>query len=210
MANQLMQFNNLDVEIITDESGQPLFELYSTGAALGYSRWTTSKGKEYFKIEKSRINKVVENAEISTIKHTEKTFLDVNGLRKFISLSNTKKKGRFIDWLKENNYISINDTFDYSRKENILMDALSKILKQMGYTLELQRVDGEYRLDGYIKELDLVIEYDENNHSHYDKDKEHQRELYIKNKYSNLIRLSDSTDLMTNIGKVMNKIMEVA
>lgn len=89
------------------------------------------------------------------------------------------------------------------------MDALRKILKEMGYTLEVQKQDNNYRLDGYIKELDLVIEYDENDHTNYDKDKEYNREVYIKSKYSHLIRLSDSCDLMTNLGKIMNKIFNI-
>ena len=90
------------------------------------------------------------------------------------------------------------------------MDSIVRVLKPIGYTLETQKIDTNYRLDGYIPELDLVIEYDENNHSHYDSNKEQIRENYIKNNYNHLIRLTDEDDLMTNIGKVMNKIMEVA
>ena len=39
----LIEFEDQDVEIITNENGNPLFELYSTGMALGQVK--TAKGK---------------------------------------------------------------------------------------------------------------------------------------------------------------------
>ena len=61
---ELMEFEGVNVGVIQDENGEPLFELYSTGMALGYVKYNTV-GKIYPR--KDRINRVVENAEISTI-----------------------------------------------------------------------------------------------------------------------------------------------
>ena len=46
--NELMIFENTEVGIILNEQGEPLFEIYSTGIALGYSR---TDGKTYITIE---------------------------------------------------------------------------------------------------------------------------------------------------------------
>lgn len=201
-----MLFEHNEVEIIIGENGEPLFELYSTGKALGQTK--IAKGKVYAR--KDRIEKIIKSAEITVFLRGVKKYIDINGLRKFISMSKTKDKSKFIEFLQDKGYLYKEEVFEYSRKEDVLMDGLIRILKPMGYTLEIQKQDNNYRLDGYIPELDLVIEYDENGHNHYDLEKEHIRELYIKDNYSHLIRLTDSIDLMTNIGKIMNKIMEVA
>lgn len=42
--NMILNFENNKVEIIND-NGKPLFEIYSTGMALGYV--TVAKGKNY-------------------------------------------------------------------------------------------------------------------------------------------------------------------
>ena len=214
MKNELMIFEESQVSMMVDAKGNVLFELYSTGMALGYVRWD---GKSYNEdgtkktyARKDRIDKIVKNAEISVFPRGVEKYIDLNGLRKFISISNTTNKSKFIKLLQDKEYLHKEEVFEHSRKENVLMDSIVRVLKPIGYTLETQKIDTNYRLDGYIPELDLVIEYDENNHSHYDSNKEQIRENYIKNNYNHLIRLTDEDDLMTNIGKVMNKIMEVA
>ena len=211
MKNELMIFEESQVIMIVDAKGNILFELYSTGMALGYiNRRKNSIGKEYVSPYKSRIDKNIKNTGITVFSRGVEKYIDLNGLRKFISISNTTNKSKFIEFLQEKGYLHKEEVFEYSRKENVLMDSIVRVLKPIGYTLETQKVDANYRLDGYIPELDLVIEYDENNHSQYDSNKEQIRENYIKNNYNHLIRLTDEDDLMTNIGKVMNKIMEVA
>ncbi|MGL5191648.1 MAG: hypothetical protein ACRC7S_18560 [Cetobacterium sp.] len=203
--NEVMIFEGNNVEII-ELSGKPMFELYSTGMALGYVK--ISKGILYPR--KDRIETVLKNAEITTFPHGVEKYIDLNGLRKFISLSNTTNKGRFIFSLQNKGYLKKEEVFEYSRKEIVLMDSLARILNPMGYTLETQKKFLNYRLDGYVPELDLVIEYDENSHSNYDLEKEYAREFYIRYKYSHLIRVTDNDDLMTNIGKIINRIVEVA
>lgn len=199
-------FDGKSIEIIEGENGEPLFELYGVGQAMGYE--STAKGKLYPR--KTRINKIVKNAEIVITNIDNKIYINIDGVRKLITLSNTVNKQSFINWLQDNNYVSYKEVFVYERKETIFLNTLDKILLPMGYTLKQQVIDNDYRLDGYIEELDLVIEYDENGHSSYDLEKEDIRETYIKSKYKHLIRLTDGKDLYTNIGLVMNKIMEIA
>lgn len=117
-------------------------------------------------------------------------------------------KTEFSNWLISHNLISDSIIIE-TRKEIEFLSTLEKILKPMNYSLQQQLVDGAYKIDGYISELDLVIEYDENGHKHYDQAKERIREDYIRNKYKHLIRVTDKTDLYTNIGIVMNKITTI-
>lgn len=99
VALQGKVFEGIEVDIIQDENGNPLFELYSTGSALGYSRWTKSKGKDYFKIEKTRIEKVAKNAEISTLAHGGQTYLTEENLYDFMLEARTKKCKAFRKWV---------------------------------------------------------------------------------------------------------------
>ena len=61
--NDLMIFEGNQVEIILNEKEEPLFEIYSTGMALGHIKY--AKGKAYPR--KDRIDKDIKNAEISTV-----------------------------------------------------------------------------------------------------------------------------------------------
>ena len=93
-----MVFEGNDVKVI-EINGEPMFEIYSTGMALGFE--TSSKGKVY--PHKIRINKVLKNAEISTLEYNGQTFMNITGLKKMVSMCHSKNKVGFINWLKENN-----------------------------------------------------------------------------------------------------------
>ncbi|WP_317118846.1 helix-turn-helix domain-containing protein, partial [Clostridium neonatale] len=64
-------FEGTPVEIITDKNGEPLFELYSTGMALGYI--TNADDKQY--PHKTRIEKTLQNAEIKPFVHGVQKYL---------------------------------------------------------------------------------------------------------------------------------------
>ena len=59
--NGLMIFENTEVEIILNEQGEPLFEIYSTGMALGYSR---TDGKTYITIENTESDHDVQKVKL--------------------------------------------------------------------------------------------------------------------------------------------------
>ena len=200
----LMVFEGNDVKVI-EINGEPMFEIYSTGMALGFE--TNSKGKAY--PHKIRINKVLKNAEISTVEYYEQTFINIKGLKKMVSMCHSKNKIRFINWLKENNFVQYDEVFASKTSEEIFMNNLEKIFSYMNLSIERQKIDNNYRLDGYIPEIDVVIEYDENGHAHYNSEKEYEREMYIKNKYSHIVRVNDFSDVLDNVGIVVNKIFEI-
>ena len=71
--NLIKQFEGKDIKIILNEDGEPLFELYGVGMALGYI--TNSKGKSY--PHKTRINKTLVNADIKPVVQGVQQYLTV-------------------------------------------------------------------------------------------------------------------------------------
>ena len=72
LMNELMkfekEFEGAEVDMIKGEDGEPLFELYSTGAALGYvNKRKNSIGKEYASPYKKRIESIVKSADITCV-----------------------------------------------------------------------------------------------------------------------------------------------
>ncbi len=70
--NEIMNFEGNDVEVIQNENGELLFEIYSTGKALGYV--AKAKGNVY--PYKERILKTAENAEITLVSHGVKQLIN--------------------------------------------------------------------------------------------------------------------------------------
>lgn len=93
--NNLMLFEGNEVKIIIGENGEPLFELYSTGMALGYVE--SKKGKLYAR--KPRIEKCIENAEISTVLHDGEKYLTEEQLYDFMLEARTEKCKPFRKWV---------------------------------------------------------------------------------------------------------------
>ncbi len=104
----LKKFEATDV-IIEVIDGVPMFELYSTGMALGYVK--TSKGKQYPRTE--RIDKTVKNAGISTVVHDGQLFMNENQLYDFMFEAHTDKCKPFRKWVVEEVLPMINSTGGY-------------------------------------------------------------------------------------------------
>ena len=69
------------------------------------------------------------------------------------------------------------------------------------------KVDDKYRIDYYIPDLKIAIEYDENGHKNYDREKERMREEYIKNKLGcKFIRVPDDNSDIKNIGIIAKEL----
>lgn len=191
--------------IIIEENGIAYFEIESVSKAIGYI--TVAKGREY--VHKTRINKIIKACGITPLKINGYKFLTLQDLKKLISVSHTEKNEKFIRFLKENNFIEYDEVFNTTRKESLFLDSLEQVLKELNLSLNRQFVEATYRFDAYIPELDLIIEYDENCHANYDKNKEDIREKYILDNHRSILRLNDSCCINTNMGKTINKIMKL-
>ena len=107
---EIMKFENNDVEVTQDENGEPLFEIYSTGMALGYV--TVAKGKVY--PQKIRIDKIVKNAEIKPVVHGVQLFINESQLYDFMLEARTDKCRIFRKWVTNEVLPSIRKTGNYS------------------------------------------------------------------------------------------------
>ncbi|WP_252251319.1 BRO family protein [Clostridium sp. VAP52] len=117
MSKELQIFKNEDfgqVKVIRDDNGEPLFELYSVGIALGYSRIKIVKGKEYREIQKTRINQVMKNGAITGFPHGGETYLNEDMLYDFIFEAKTQKSRPFRKWVTSEVLPTLRKTGSYS------------------------------------------------------------------------------------------------
>lgn len=113
MENKILKkFEATDV-IIDVIDGVTMFELYSTGMALGYVNKRTSKGKEYITPYKSRIEKTAKNAGITGLCQGVTTYLTENQLYDFMFEAHTDKCKPFRKWVVEEVLPTINKTGGY-------------------------------------------------------------------------------------------------
>ena len=94
--NLLINFEGKNINYITGQDGEPMFELYSVGQALGYET-VNAKGVIY--PHKARINKVLENAEIEPCVQGVHKYLTEEMLYDFIFEARTEKCKAFRKWV---------------------------------------------------------------------------------------------------------------
>lgn len=116
---ELMKFEDNNVEIIQDKNGNLLFEIYSTGMALGYARNNGKSGGEHgvhpkLFPYKSRIDKIISNAEITPCVHNGHSYLNESQLYDFMLEARTDKCRKFRKWVTNEVLPSINKTGSYS------------------------------------------------------------------------------------------------
>ena len=109
MKNELMIFEESQVSMMVDAKGNVLFELYSTGMALGYVE--TKKGKLYAR--KPRIENTVKNAGISTVLHGGEQYLTEEQLYDFMLEAKTDKCKSFKKWITSEVLPTIRKTGGY-------------------------------------------------------------------------------------------------
>lgn len=123
--NTLKIFEGHEVEIIEVDK-QTLFELYSTGMALGYSR-TNGKsisvhgGQKLFP-RKDRINKIIESADIKPCVHHGHSYLTEESLYDFMLEAKTDKVKPFRKWVTNEVLPTIRKTGGYVDRPNDFAD----------------------------------------------------------------------------------------
>ena len=95
------------------------------------------------------------------------------------------------------------------RKEVEFIDALEEVLEPFNIKGERQYSILNYRIDYYIPELNIAIEYDENDHKNYSYESHEERQAQIEEALGcRFIRVSDSKSNNYNIGYVIKMITE--
>lgn len=106
--------------------------------------------------------------------------------------------------------IELTNGIKFERKENKFKEQLFNMLTPLRIKIETQKIilNGKYRIDFYLPEFSLAIEYDEEQHnSDTNKKKDKQREEEIKEElHCEFIRLSYKETDTYNVGLVLKKI----
>ena len=93
------------------------------------------------------------------------------------------------------------------RKESIFYDALYSMLKDTGIRINRHLYLAGYFVDIELDPIHVVVEYDENNHKYYDKEKEDKRENVLKALGYSIIRTDDSVPPIESATAVFKQIL---
>ena len=134
----LMIFEGNEVEIILNEKGEPLFEIYSTGMALGHIKYN-GVGKAYPR--KDRIDKDIKNAEISTCVQAGHKYFTEEQLYDFMLETHTDKCKKFKKWITREVLPQIRKTGGYlgNTKELSEEEIMAKAFMIAQKTIENQK-----------------------------------------------------------------------
>ena len=158
---QLLHFDKMPLTVIKNSQGI-YFELYSTGAALGYT--TIAKGKVY--PHKLRIDKIVENAEITPVVHGVQPFLTESQLYDFMLESRSEVCMKFRKWVTQEVLPSINHTGSYSleQKQEQPYEYFDKTFNGVPVLsiLDIVHFTGlsQTTINGYLRKSDLICGID--------------------------------------------------
>ena len=158
MKNELMIFEESQVSMIVDAKGNVLFELYSTGMALGYVE--TKKGKLYAR--KPRIENTVKNAGISTVLHGGEQYLTEEQLYDFMLEAKTDKCKSFKKWITSEVLPTIRKTGGFvveDREEEFIKNSFSPEV-QLAMVSDLKKQNQE--LKQTVEEQQPKVEYHDN------------------------------------------------
>ena len=203
--NVLIKTNEMfgDLRIVMVDN-DPWFVGKDVAEKLGYKKPRNAVSK---KVDlEDRIKEMIEtNGGIQMM-----TLINKRGICLLISKSKTRSKeykDSFKNWLVSEGLIEDNFCIT-SRKEIEFLDMLEEVLKPFGYKTIRQYSVLDYRIDLYIEDLNIAVEYDENNHNHYSYEQhEGRQDLIEKELCCKFIRLSDKEDDLYNVGLVMKGIM---
>ena len=146
--NELMlfDFEGNKVDIIINDNGEPLFEIYSTGMALGHVKYN-SIGKAYPR--KERIDKDIKNAEIKVCVQAGHSYITEEQLYDFMLECKTEKCKPFRKWVTHEVLPSIRKTGKYEIQTN---SELPQLLNDMNQLVE----DMEYKIEEQNKQIEEI------------------------------------------------------
>ena len=158
MENQIVKvFENEEfgkVNILI-ENGEPLFELYSVGMALGY---VTTNCKGLYYPRKDRIDNIVENAGIKACFHNGNKYLKESMLYDFIFESKTGNAKELRKWVTETVLPSIRKTGGYVANEDLFIATYLPNVDENTKTLFRLNLQTIRQLNEKIDEQQVTIE----------------------------------------------------
>lgn len=135
--------------------------------------------------------------------------LSLTGVKLYIdNARKTPNLKPLIEWYNTAEGSNSNPIVLNSRFEDSFISDLEQSLKPLGYKIDKQKpILNKYRLDAYIEDLNIAIEYDEKQHEYNsEKDLIRQREIE-KHLNCSFIRCNYTETNSYNIGLVFNEIL---
>ena len=205
-SNALFKFENQQIRSAVDDFGEMWFFAVDVAIALGYAN-------------AHNINDIVSAKFIKTYGcwrgvedkiHPHTKLLCESGLYQMIlrsqKLSKDEKEKIVESFQKKGFLMKIH--IPNSRKEIEFKAVLEQFCDALNIIVHHQKSESNYRMDFYLPDIDLVIEYDENCHRDYDQQQERQRENTIRsNTKCDILRLSDEYHHAFNLGKITEFLM---
>lgn len=108
-----------------------------------------------------------------------------------------------------NDFGILNNINLYSSKESDFIDSLEEQLEVfcINKGIKQYRID-DYKVDYFISDYGIIIEFDENYHKNYSYNKHEGRQKYIENKYKyKFIRVSDKESCLKNCAFVIKELL---
>lgn len=152
---ELREFKGNKVEIIV-ESGEPLFEVYSTGMALGHGK-TNKMGVEYPR--RDRINANLKSAEIKPCVRGAKLYITESQLYDLMLEMKTEKVKPFRKWVTNNVLPTIRKTGGYVSNANQFVDTYFKGVDTKQRALLSAILEASKQQSNTIKELTPKADY---------------------------------------------------
>ena len=219
--NQIQVFTHNvfgDVRAINVE-GKVWFVGRDAVKCLGYEvEGTTSYTYYTGKFVKEKYTLKMKNCDLQLFGMTDagrkgEVLINQNGIIQLVMNSETTgelRKQDFLKWLDiEGDAVVLT-----SRKEIEFLDVLKEQLAIFGITeCNRQYSDlecGNYKIDLYLPELNVAIEYDENGHKHYTYEQQELRQKLIEEELGcRFIRVSDDKTHIENSAIVLRELMKL-
>ena len=174
-----MIFERNNVEVIEIE-GRVLFNARDVGKILNMSDSTIRQA--ICKMNQKQVillkNSDIQNINFRKLNNRGENFLTKDGIYKIISSSNKMTYERKVELL---NFFGIEEIVPlFERKECLFVEQLEEFLSEYNLKGIKQYPILNYRIDYYIPQIKLAIEYDENNHNSYSYEAQEGRQKQIE------------------------------
>lgn len=141
-------------------------------------------------------------------------YINAGNVIRLVEKSKTVTESTKVDFLKFLNLDKDKAIIISSRKEIEFLDTLEAQLKVFDITNFKHQYSnmqcGDYRIDLYIPELNVAIEYDENSHKHYTYEQQEIRQQLIEEELGcRFIRVSDDKSHVENSAIVLRELMKL-
>lgn len=138
--------------------------------------------------------------------------LSSSGYLKYYNL--IRNKNEYIFNIIMNEYFEINSDDEYihfvQNKEIRFRNQLSTILNKFKIRYQFQYSVFQYRIDIYLPDFNIAIEYDENAHKHYIYETQELREMNIKNEIGcKFIRVTDEYSIDEAVSIILSELFEI-